>query len=106
MAINPILQNAVIQRGQDMSIVKHNVDQKGTVDQSNIQHGLQKTEEQKSTQVIKKDDAQMGEGKFDAHGDGGNAYQGDGGQKRKKQTDQQGDGRVIAKKAGGFDIKV
>ena len=106
MAINPIMENAVIQRTQDMSIMKHNVDHKGDVDQGHIQQGLQQTEEKKSTQVIKKDDAQMAENRFDSNGHHGSNYQGDGGKKRKDKEEQNETGRVIVKNSGGFDIKI
>lgn len=106
MSINPILMNATIQRVQDFSNMKQNVDQKSMVDQSVIQHTVEKQEEKKASQVIRQDNADMMNKKFDARERGSNSYKGDGGKKRKGQG-QSKDGRVTRlDKSSGFDMKI
>lgn len=105
MSINPILMNATIQRVQDFSNMKQNVDQKSAVEQSMIQHNVQKTEQQKANQVIRQDNADMMHKKFDARERGGNAYKGDGGRNRKHQEPKKGVTPQLDK-SGGFDMKI
>ena len=103
MAISPILLNASIQ--QTDNVLHNQVKQveKGMVDQGNIQVQEEKKEQQKAKQVVHADEALFKEERFDAKEKGHNEYSGDGGRKRKK---IQGDGRVVTKPEGGFDIKI
>lgn len=106
MSINPILMNATIQRVQDFSNMKQNVDQKSAVDQSMIQHTVHKNEQQKASQVMRQDNADMMNKKFDARERGGNAYQGDGGKNRKQQENKKTTSNVRLDKSSGFDMKI
>lgn len=103
MAISPILLNASIQ--QTDNVLHNQVKQveKGMVDQGNIQVQEEKKEQQKAKQVVHADETLLKEERFDSKEKGHNEYSGDGGKKRKK---LKGDGRVITKPEGGFDIKI
>lgn len=103
MAISPILLNGSIQ--QTDNVLHNQVKQveKGMVDQGNIQVQAEKKEQQQARQVVHADETLFKEGRFDAREKGNNEYAGDGGKNRKK---GKGDGRVVAKSTGGFDMKI
>ena len=103
MAISPILLNGNIQ--QTDNILHNQVKQveKGVVDQGNIQVQVEKKEQQMAKQVVHADETLFKEERFDAKEKGHNGYSGDGGKRRKK---IKGDGRVVAKSEGGFDMKI
>lgn len=103
MAISPILLNGSIQ--QTDNILHNQVKQveKGVVDQGNIQVQVEKKEQQMAKQVVHADETLFKEERFDAKEKGHNGYSGDGGKRRKK---IKGDGRVVAKSDGGFDMKI
>ena len=103
MAISPILLNASIQ--QTDNVLQNQVKQveKGMVDQGNIQVQEEKKEQQKAKQVVHADETLFKEERFDAKEKGHNSYSGDGGRNRKK---IKGDGRVVKKPEGGFDMKI
>ena len=54
-------------------------------------------------QVVHADETLFKEERFDAKEKGRNGYAGDGGKRRKK---AKGDGKVVAKSEGGFDMKI
>ena len=103
MAISPILLNGSIQ--QTDNILHNQVKQveKGVVDQGNIQVQVEKKEQQMAKHVVHADETLFKEERFDAKEKGHNGYSGDGGKRRKK---IKGDGRVVAKSEGGFDMKI
>ena len=103
MAISPILLNGSIQ--QTDNILHNQVKQveKGVVDQGNIQVQVEKKEQQMAKQVVHADETLFKEERFDAKEKGHNGYCGDGGKRRRK---IKGDGRVVAKSEGGFDMKI
>ena len=103
MAISPILLNGSIQ--QTDNILHNQVKQveKGVVDQGNIQVQVENKEQQMAKQVVHADETLFKEERFDAKEKGHNGYSGDGGKRRKK---IKGDGRVVAKSEGGFDMKI
>ena len=103
MAISPILLNGSIQ--QTDNILHNQVKQveKGVVDQGNIQVQVEEKEQQMAKQVVHADETLFKEERFDAKEKGHNGYSGDGGKRRKK---IKGDGRVVAKSEGGFDMKI
>lgn len=103
MAISPILLNGSIQ--QTDNVLHNQVKQveKGMVDQGNIQVQEEKKEQQRARQVVHSDDTMFKEGRFDAKEKGNNSYSGDGGRHRKN---LKGDGKVVTKSEGGFDIKI
>lgn len=105
MAISPILFNGSVSRMQDVSSVKHNEDVKGMVDQNNFQNTFHKQIDSKLNQVHQSDTADNHQKKFDAKEKGSNAYDSDGGKRRKKENEAH-DGKVIVKSTSGFDMKV
>lgn len=107
MSINPVLLNATIQRVQDFSNLKQNIDQKSAVEQSMIQHTMEKHDAKKANQVMHQDNADMMNKKFDARERGSNSYQGDGGKNRQKKKQSDTNGSIVRKgTSGGFDMKV
>ena len=102
MAIGAI-ELTTISRTHDYSTIKHNEDNKGILQQSQLGVDRKHEIEHNTKQVTRKEDAMWQQKKFDAKDKGNGAYQGDGGQKRKKEAD----GKVIAKGGyTGFDIKI
>lgn len=105
MAISPLLFNASISRMQDVSMIKHNEDAKGMVDQANFQNTFHKEIDSKVNQVHQSDNAENRREKHDAKEKGKNQYAGDGGKNRNRDKAPE-DGRVVVKSRGGFDMKV
>ena len=97
------IELTTISRAQDYTTIKHNEDNKVTVDQSNFSQQFQKTTEQNIREVHSSDDTQWHERKPDAKEKGNGQYSGDGGSRRKKKQVQD---RVVVKSRGGFDIKI
>ena len=105
MTISRVELQGQVTRAQDFTNIKHNEDNKPTVDQSNFQYQFQQTVETKARQVIQGDRAEN-EGKdADAKEKGNGRYAGDGGRRRRKE-EKESDGKVILKGRGGFDIKI
>lgn len=103
MAISPILLNGSIQQTDNVLHNQMRQVEKGMVDQGNIQVQEEKKEQQQAKQVVQADETLFKEERFDAKEKGHSSYSGDGGKRRKK---LKGDGRVVAKSVGGFDIKI
>ena len=97
------IELTTISRAQDYTTIKHNEDNKVNVDQAYFSQQFQKTTEQNMRGVHQSDDTQWHENRPDAKEKGNNKYSGDGGRNRKKQNAQE---RVVAKKTGGFDMKI
>ena len=105
MAISPLLFNGSVSRMQDVSMIKHNEDNKGVVDQTNIQNQFHREVDSKVNQVHQRENAENRQKKHDAKEKGSNQYSSDGGQNRKRSKQPQ-DGKVVVKSKGGFDMKV
>lgn len=103
MAIGPI-ELATIARSQDYTTIKHNEDNRGMAQQSNLILHKQQEVEQRNRQVNKSDNADWQKKKFDAKEKGSGNYSGDGGKNPKKQD--QPDGNVLVNGQGSFDIKI
>lgn len=103
MAISPILLNGSIQQTDHVLHNQLKETEKGMVDQGNIQVQVEKKEQQNAKQVVHADETLLKDGRFDAKDKGNNEYAGDGGKNRRK---FKGDGRVVAKPEGGFDMKI
>ena len=99
MAISLVEMQGSIPRQHDFQIQKQNEDTKVIVDQNNYQVQGEKNVNQSLTKVKQQDDTRFSNEDSDRNKD---AYQGDGGRKRKKQED----GVVVKKAKGGFDIKI
>ena len=96
------IELTTVSRAQDYSIIKHNEDNKGFVDQTNIIQQTDKTTEQRIREVHSSDDTGWHQKNPDAKEKGNNEYQGDGGRNRKKGAKE----RMIVKGRGGFDMKI
>ncbi len=103
MAISPILLNGSIQQTDNVLHNQTKQVEKGMVDQGNIQVQKEKKEELRARQVVHSDETLFKEGRFDAKEKGKNGYFGDGGKKRRA---PKGDGKVVSKPEGGFDMKI
>lgn len=104
MAVGPGVLNGVIQRTQDVSLLRHQEEIKPHVDQQNIQAHLKRQEQVQLKQVHEAEDTDQPEFHYDAKEKGNNEYQG--GNKKKKKQDKP-EGKVILKQEGGrFDIKI
>lgn len=105
MSINPVTLNGTLSRVQDMTMIKHNEDTKGAVDQNNFQTQFQKEINEHVTRVRQSDDSDMAKTRKDAKDKGDNEYAGDGGRRRKRGEDKK-DGKVIVRGRSSFDMKV
>lgn len=97
------IEITTITRAQDYTTVKHNEDNKGLTDQSNIGQQVQKQTDQRTRQVRNSDNADWQKKKFDAKEKGKNEYNGNGGNSRKKEDKKD---QVIVNGHRGFDIKI
>ena len=103
MTISRVELQGQVTRAQDFTNIKHNEDNKGTIDQFNFQKQFDQTVDNKIRQVHQRDKAENEGKRFDAKDKG--SYSGDGGRKRKKE-EIAGDGKVTLKGRGGFDMKI
>lgn len=101
MAFAPLEMNGVLARSQDMMSVKHNMDNKAVLQQANITQEQNKEIDQQLHQVNDMDLIEDSEDLYDPRKEGRNKYQ-----PQAKKKKKNADGKVIVKKAGGFDIKV
>jgi len=104
MAIGLIELHGTIARAQDFTAIKQNEDQKGLIDQSNVQQQINKEINDRPHQVNHSDNADFHNRKFDAKDKGDNQYSGDGGAKRKQNKEE--DGKVVIKGQTRFDVKI
>ncbi len=94
-----------ITRAQDFTSIKHNEDAKGLVDQANFGQQMTRQVDRQVNRVNQGDQPDYHEGNNDAKEKGSNEYSGDGGRKRKR-LEENPDGKVLMKKADGFDFFV
>ena len=106
MIVRPVVIQGTVQNSQNMTSVKHGEDVKPMVEQSNMAVSTQKEVQQKAENVIKKDDVNQGKEKFDAKEKGKNEYYSVKVKKKKQSTGDSGDGTVIVKNKGSFDVKI
>lgn len=105
MTISRVEIQGQFTRAQDFTTIKQNEDNKGMVDQTNFQRQFDRTVENKLHQVHQGDKAENEGKRFDAKEKGNGTYEGDGGQKRKKEKSEK-DGKVVIKGQSSFDIKI
>ena len=105
MAISPILMSGVVQRADDVGVIKNQQDSRPVVEQQNAQAQMTKKVEAQRQQVQKKDNSDKADTHADAREKGKNSYF-----FRKKNNDTKKeeikDDHVIKKSMGGFDIKI
>lgn len=104
MAIGQIDLNNAMTRIQEFTAQKHNEDTRGLVEQNQLQTQFNKELTTSMRQVVKSEQTEYQNKKFDAKDKGSNQYSGDGGKRRKKE--QLSEGRVISKTESGFDVKI
>ncbi len=106
MAIKPVVMQGLVQRSQDVTGYKANEDNKPNVDQSNILGTHIKHLHQKQENVVKKENVDYKEQKYDAKEKGKNEYEGKQGQHSRKKREEEEDGTVAVKKKAAFDVKI
>ncbi len=104
MALSPVYLNGMISATPDISTVRQTDDMKAALVQSTTETDVEEIEDEKAHSVYAKDNADGTTAGFDARNKGNNEYAGDGGANRPKKP--KGDGRVIVKNKGGFDITI
>ena len=107
MAISPILVSGMIQRTDDVGVVKQHQDAKPAIEQQNAMTQVEKKTEEKRRLVISKDDTNKTDTHADAREKGKNSYFFRKKESTKNKTEPESEGRVIKKTEGGsFDIKI
>ncbi len=106
MVVRPVEMQGMVQRSQDITPIKQNQDNKPIVEQNNIYNTQQKQLHQKQENVIKKEDVDYHQEKYDAKEKGKNEYTG--GKKQQKKNDNPDElGTVtLKKKKSGFDMSI
>ena len=105
MTISRVELQGQVTRAQDFTTIKHNEDNKATVEQTNIQRQFDQNVDIKLRHVNQGEQAQNQGKKFDAKEKGNGTYVGDGGRRRKK-AQKEKDGTVMPKYRGGFDMRI
>lgn len=106
MAISPILNSGMIQRTDDVGMLKHQQDAKPVIEQQNAQVQVNKRTEEMRHQVINSEDTNKTDTHADAREKGKNSYFFRK-KTQKKKEEEKAENRVIKKSMGGnFDIKV
>lgn len=103
MAIGFVELQGQITRAQDYTMIKHNDDTKGMVEQANFGQQMTKQVEKQVKRVNKGEQPEYHERKFDAKDKGSNEYHGDGG-KNRKGLKKESDGKVLLKGVSTFDV--
>ena len=104
---NPLLVSAVIQRTDDVGVLKHQQNVKPAVEQQNATAQVTKKTEEMSRQVITKDDTNKADAHADAREKGKNSYFFRKKNKQNKVESASSEDRVVKKNEGSsFDIKI
>ena len=105
MTIRPIDLNGMIQRADDVSILKKQEDSKAMHDQQNIQMQVNKREDELAHRVVHADQSQNARNNADAKNEGRNKYQKNKTNKKEKDVEKI---RVVEKHHGRerIDIKI
>lgn len=107
MAISPILASGMIQRTEDVAVVKHQQDSKPMVEQQNLMAQITKKTEESRRQVIDPEDTNKTNTHADAREESKNKYFSRKKQEKKKIKQQVAEDCVVRKtNSSGFDIKV
>lgn len=105
MAVGPVMLHGVIQRTQDVSMLKQQEDSRPMVEQQQIQSEMKQQESKLLKQVKHADDADEHQKKYDAKEKGSNEYEGR--KKKKKGPKEKGGGKVVLRQESGhFDMKI
>lgn len=105
MSIRPVDIGGMMQRSEDIGILKHQQDSRPAVEQQNAQSQMTKRTEELRHQVMNPENSNKPDTHADAREKGKNEYffrKGNGNKKK-----EEADGRVVKKYSdGGFDVKV
>lgn len=104
MSIRPVDLGGMIQRTDDVGLIKHREDEKPMTDQQNIQVRVDKREDNLAHQVQQTNNTEEAKNQADAKDEGRNQYK-----KRDhgKKTQKKKDASVTKKdSSGGFDIRI
>ena len=103
MSIRPVYFNGMLQRTDDVGVVKVREDHKPLQDQQNIQVQVEHRQEQTMHQVVTTGNSSQTKNQADAREEGRNKYFSSSGKKKKLKTE----GKVVRKEQnGGFDLKI
>ena len=107
MSITPIGLHAMIQRTNDIGVIKQNEDNKPVVEQHSIQIQQVKQEHALTHKVAKSEEKENGNYRYDAKEKGNGSYQEQEKKKRQRQEEQKDSGKVVLKgQTSRFDIKI
>lgn len=96
----------MVQRSQDVTGYKVNQDNKANVDQTNIFGNHVKELQQKQENVVKKENADYEQQKYDAKEKGKNEYNGENKGHHNRKKEEEEDGKVAVKKKAAFDVRI
>lgn len=104
MSIRPIEMNGMLQRTEDISVIKHQQDTKAVLDQKNLQSHMIQRDDELSHHVMDSESSSKLDGRMDAREEGKNSYFYN---KKKQKKNKKSEDKVI-KKAGNpsFDVKI
>lgn len=107
MSITPLGFHAMIQRTNDVSVIKQNEDNKPAMEQQNIQTQQVKQEHALTHKVARPEEKENENYRYDAKEKGNGSYQGQEQKKKKRQAETKDTGKVILKgQTSSFDIKI
>ncbi len=101
--MNPLMMQGIVQRTPDYSQLKQQEDVRSQTLEASTVYRQEKETKLHHEQVVKKENADKKENKFDAKEKGNGTYYG---QSNKKKNKEQKDGSVTKKSTGGFDMKI
>ena len=107
MSITPLGFHAMIQRTNDVSIIKQNEDNRPVMEQQSIQTQQAKQEHALTHKVAKPEEKDNENYRYDAKEKGNGSYQGQEQKKKKGQKEAKDTGKVVLKgQTSRFDIKI
>lgn len=107
MSITPLGLHAMIQRTNDVGVIKHQEDNKSVMEQQNIQTQQVKQEHALTHKVAHPEEKDNENYRYDAKEKGNGSYQGQERKKKKGQEEPKDTGKVILKgQTSRFDIKI
>ena len=105
MAISPILMSGVVQRADDVSVIKNQQDNRPMVEQQNVQTQMAKKVDAQRRQVVTPENSNKTDTHADAREKGKNSYFFRKKAKAVKKEETQ-ENHVVKKTTGGFDMKI
>ena len=107
MAIRPVEMQGMVQRSQDVTHFKASENNRSNVEQMNIQGQQTKELQLKQENVVKKENADYNEQKYDAKEKGHNSYdENKNGHGKRKNKEEVEDGKVTVKQKSTFDVRI